>query len=282
MVDYELQIVFTNKSMTYSKEKLKEMSGGDKVRTTYKVPTIKFNGNSGLFTLFPAGDFKNGTDITDVEITILRQRRTFTSYEKLPGTGGFISMFTNEHNSWEDIVTIFESKTGQNIKVVGTGKMNDLRAEFPTLRINSNCYCLYKDEVHKLVVKGKSRQSLVDTRKELAKDDVELFEKKFKLVPQQEQGNGGNVYYFLKFEAIGESDLNVIGPHMEAISKIMDKIDEEYVETNKFLKESNDELAGKEVDPSENEDTIPLEDATAELSESTTNDEEIDPADIPF
>ena len=69
---------------------------------------------------------------------------------------------------------------------------------------------------------------------------------------------------------------------MEAISKIMDKIDEEYVETNKFLKESNDELAGKEVDPSENEDTIPLEDATAELSESTTNDEEIDPADIPF
>jgi len=258
--------------MSYDKESLKKISGGSQVRTTYKVPTIKFNGNTGLFTLFPVGDFKNGSEITDVELVIMRPRRTFTSYEKISKTES-LRMFTNEHNTWKDHVTVFEAKTGQKIKAVGNGTIELLRNEFPTLRINSNLYCLYNGEVHKLSVKGKSRQSLVDTQKELAKDGTEFFEKKVKLVPTQESGTGGNVYFYIKYEVVGDSDLEVVGPHMEDIAKVMDKIDEEYAETNQRMTEEAKILSGDEE-----EDLIPIEDAPKE----TTPDDEIKVEDIPF
>ncbi len=256
--------------MSYDKESLKKISGGDKMRTTYKVPTIKFNGNSGILTKFPLGDFKNGTEVKDVELVIMRPRRTFTSFEKTPE--GNIRMFTNEHNTWKDHVTVFEAKTGKRIKAVGSGSIEQLRNEFPSLRINSNLYCLYDGEVHKLVVKGKSRQSLVDKQKELAKDGLEFFEKKVKLEPKQETGTGGNMYYFLNYEVTGDSDLNVVGPHMEDIAKVMDKIDEEYAETNQRMSEEATALAGG----SEEAEDIPIEEATSEA------DDEIKPEEIPF
>lgn len=257
--------------MPYSKNQLKKWSGGDKVRTTYKVPTLKFNGNSGKFTKFPAGDFKNGTDITDdIELVIMRPRRTFSSFEKTPE--GSVRLFTNEHNTWQDHVTVFEAKTGKGIKAIGSGAIEDLRNEIPSLRISSNLYCLYEDEVYKLTVRGKSRQSLVDKQKELSKDGLELFEKKVKLIPTQETGTGGNVYYFLNYEITGDSDLDKIGPHMEDISKVMDKIDEEYTETNKRMSKEADALTGENT---EEEDIIPLED-------TAKDNDEIKPEEIPF
>lgn len=241
--------------MSYSKDQLKKISGGDKMRTTYKVPTLKFNGNSGVLTKFPVGDFKNGTVITDVELVIMRPRRTFTSFEKTPE--GSIRLFTNEHNTWKDHVTVFEAKTGKRIKAVGNGSIEELRNEFPSLHINSNLYCLYDNEVHKLVVRGKSRQSLVDKQKELAKDGLEFFEKSVKLVPIQETGTGGNVYFFMKYEVIGDSDLEKVGPHMETIAKVMDKIDEEYAETNQRMTEEAQALTGGS--DSAEDDIIPIE-----------------------
>lgn len=269
----ELKFASTKKSMTYDKDQLKKWSGGDKARTTYKVPTLKFNGNTGKFTKFPVGDFTNGTEVTDVELNILRRRRIFTSYEKAPD-GGVVRMFTNEHNSYGDHITVFETKTGSKIKAIASGVIEDLRSELPTLRINDNCYCLYDGEIHKFVVKGKTRQSLVDTVKELQKENTELFEKTFKLVPTQEAGQGGNTYYYVKFEVVGDADLNVIGPHMEEIGKTMDKIDEEYKEKNNSLKKEAEDL--NEVKPEEDdneEDIIPIDDADSD---------EIKPEDIPF
>lgn len=263
--------VLANKSMTYSKEQLSKLAGGGQVKTTYKVPTIKFNGNTGVLTKFPVGDFKNGEVITDVELVIMRPRRTFTSYEKTPE--GAVRMFTNEHNTWKDHVTIFEARAGKKIKALGSGLIETLRAEFPTLRINSNLYCLYGGEVHKLSVKGKSRQSLVDKQKELAKDGVEFFEKRIKLVPTQESGTGGNVYFFLKYEVVGDSDLNVVGPFMEEMGKTFDKIDSEYAETNQRMGEEAQALSGGS-DPEE--DIIPIEEATKDTEDEMNVD------DIPF
>ena len=257
--------------MTYSKEQLSKLSGGGKVRTTYKVPTLKFNGNTGVFTKFPVGDFKNGEVVTDVELVIMRPRRTFSSFEKIPPNGS-IRMFTNEHNTWKDHVTVFEAKTGERVKAVGNGVIEQLRGEFPTLRINSNCYCLYDGEVYKLVIKGKSRQSLIDKQKELAKEATEFFEKKIKLVPVEETGTGGNLYYFMKYEVIGDSDLNVVGPFMESMGKIFDKIDEEYAETNERMSSEAEALSGGEVE----EDLISVEDATKDT------EDEIKVEDIPF
>jgi len=233
--------------MSYSKEQLSKLSGGVPLRTSYKVPTIKFNGNTGKFALFPAGNFKDGTEITDVELVIMRARRTFSSYEKIPN--GTVRMFTNEHNTWKDHVTLWQAKTNEKTKVIGSGLIEQLRIEFPTLRINSNLYCLYKEEVHKLVVKGKARQSLIDKQKELASDEKEFFEKNIKLVPVQDSGDGGNLYYYLKYEVVSDSDLDKVGPHMEAIAKVMDKIDEEYVETNKRLSEEAKVLVGDKQEP---------------------------------
>ena len=257
--------------MPYSKDQLKKWSGGDKVRITYKVPTIKFNGNTGLLSKFSAGDFKNGVEITDdVEIVIMRPRRVFTSYEKA-SDGTAIRLFTNEHNTWQDRITVFEAKENQRVKAVGSGTIEDLRSEFPTLRINSNLYCLYKDEVHKLVVRGRSRQSLIDKQKELAKDNFEFFEKKIKLVPTQEAGNAGNVYYFLNYEITGDSDLDKIGPHMEDISKIMDKIDAEYVERSQQATKDTDALTGENTE----EDIIPIEKAVDDGDNNVIRPEEI-------
>ena len=262
--------------MTYSKDQLKKWSGGSKVRTTYKVPTIKFNGNTGKLTKFPVGDFKNGTEIDDVELVIIRPRRVFTSYEKSPD--GPIRLFTNEHNVWEDHLTVFEARTGKNIKAVGSGVIEQLRNEFPTLRINSNLYCLYDNEVYKLAVRGKSRQSLVATQKELSKDGIEFFEKKVKLVPKQESGDAGNTYYFLNYEVIGDSNLEEVGPHMEDIAKVMDKMDEEYSETNKRM--ANEAKALVNESPEE-EDIIPIEEAI-DPAKTADDTDELDPKDIPF
>lgn len=258
--------------MSYNKESLKKISGGEKMRTTYKVPTIKFNGNSGVLTKFPLGDFRNGTEVKDIELVIMRPRRTFTSFEKTPE--GSLRMFTNEHNTWKDHVTVFQAKTGERIKAVGSGSIEQLRNEFPALRINSNLYCLYDGDVHKLVVKGKSRQSLVDKQKELAKDGLEFFEKTVKLIPTQETGQGGNVYYFLKYEVVGDSNLEVVGPHMESMAKIFDKVDEEYAETNQRMAEEAEALTGGSSESEE--DIIPIEEATKK------DEEEIKVEEIPF
>jgi hypothetical protein len=258
--------------MSYSKEQLKKLSGGGQARTTYKVPTIKFNGNTGILTRFEVGDFKNGKEITDVELVIMRSRRTFTSFEKSPD-GGSIRMFTNEHNTWQDHITVFEVRTGKKVKAIANGTIETLRAELPTLRMSNNLYCLYNGEVHKLVVRGKTRQSFIDTQKELAKDGVEFFEKKVKLVPTQENGTGGNIYYFLKFEVVGDSDLEVVGPFMEEIAKTMDKIDEEYKETNKRMSSEAKDLAGGD----EEDDDIPVN-----ANDEEAEDEEIKVEDIPF
>ena len=262
--------------MAYSKDSLKKLSGGDKIRTSYKVPTIKFNGNTGIFTKFPVGDFKNGTDITDVELIILRIRRTFTSFEKIDKKTN-LRMFTNEHNSYDDPITVFEARTNANIKVVGSGFIQNLRDKFPQLRINSNIYCLYEGEVHKLVLRGKSRQSLVDKQKELNKEDKEFFEVKLKLVPQQESGQGGNVYYFLNYEIMGDSKLDEVGPHIEDIAKVMDIMDEEYTQTNKRIEDRIKTSDDEEAIDDEEEDIIPIDKAEAS---SETGDIKVE--DIPF
>jgi len=259
--------------MSYSKEQLSKLSGGGQVKTSYKVPTIKFYGNSGIFTKFPVGDFKNGTPVTDIELVIMRLRRTFTSFEKT--TDGSIRMFTNEHNTWKDHVTVFEARSGKRIKAVASGLIETIRAELPTLRISSNLYCLYEGEVHKLAVKGKSRQSLVDMQKELAKDGTEFFEKKIKLVPTQDNGNGGNVYFYLKYEVTGDSNLDEVGPHMEEIAKVMNTIDEEYAETNKRM---SDEAQSLSTESDIEEDIIPIDNTTNDK----VADDEIKVEDIPF
>jgi hypothetical protein len=260
--------------MAYTKDQLKKWSGGSKIRTTYKVPTIKFNGNTGKLTLFKVGDWKNGTEIAEPELTPLRIRRVYTSFEKAPDKSA-IRMFTNEHNSWEDPLTVFEARAGKGIKAVGSGVIKDLQAEFPALRITYHVYCLYNDAVHQLVIKGKSRQALVDKQKELARDSKELFEKKFKLTVAQESGPGGNIFYFLNFDVTGDSDLDKVGTHLEAIGKVMDKMDEEYAETNKRLNKEAELLDGGAVEAAEPEDILPVE---------TTEDDnkEIRPEDIPF
>lgn len=266
-----LVIIYTKKSMTYSKDSLKKWSGGGtSVRTTYKVPTIKFNGNTGKLTKFPLGDFKNGTEITDVELVIVRPRRVFTSYEKV-GTEA-VRMFTNEHNTWEDHITVFEVKGQGKVKAIGSGHMEAIRAEFPSLRINSNLYCLYDGEIFKFSVKGKTRQALVDFQKSVAKDGTELFEKKVKLIPTQENGPAGNAYYFLKFDPIADSNLEEVGPFMEDMGKTFDKMDEEYDEKNAKMKKEAEVL--NSVDE-EDEDIVPLD----EVGEPS---DELKPEEIPF
>lgn len=259
--------------MSYTKDQLKKYGGGIKARTTYKTPTMKFNGNTGVLTSFPEGDYKNGTPVQDVELVILRPRRVYASYEKMQN-GEALRMFTNEHNTWEDHITIFEVKGKEKIKSVGSGTFEELKAEFPKLRINSNLYCFYNGEVIRLSIKGRSRQALVDKQKELAREGLELFEKKIKLTVTQDAGPAGNIIFALGFEVVGDSDLDEIGPHLEKVGQIMDKIDAEYAEGNQRRQKEAEALTGG-VSPDDEEDMIPLD-------ETEQDDGEMKVEDIPF
>ena len=219
--------------MTYTKDSLKKWSGGGYggSRTKLEVPTIKFNGNTGKLSKFASGDYHNPQDLPEsIEMTILRPRRRYTSFEKT--SDGPVQLFTNEHNAWKDHITVFEARQGKKIKAVGTGVIENLMHEFPTLQINSVLYVLYDGSIHKFNVRGKSRRALVDYTKKLSQDGKELFEYKVKITPMKEQGPGGNTYYFLSFESGEESNLDEIGPHMEKLGETFDKIDAEYAEYN--------------------------------------------------
>jgi hypothetical protein len=255
----------------YTKESLRKHSGGGQTaRTKYTVPTLKFNGNTGIITRFPAGNFKDGEEQPKEIILVgLRRRRIYSSYEK--SSNGAIRRFTNEHNNYADHITIFEAVGSQKTKALKSGVIEELRNEFPKLRINDNLYLLYMDEVHKMNVRGKSRQALVDYVKDLAKDGKELFEVETKVGVMQGQGQGGNVFYHLTFESGNDSDLDKIGPHMEKMGETLDTIDSEY-------KSYNDRIAQRESEKPKEEEP----NGHPEITADAVDKEEIDVSKIPF
>lgn len=144
----------------------------------YIVPIIKFNGNTGAFSIRRVVDgdvSKEDEAISNPTITVLKRRSVLFS----PLSSGQ-EIFTSEFSSPTDQVSIFDA-TGGTFTFVGTDIVSNVRNKYPSLKTKCVLYCLYEGEVVKLEVKGSSLSAFFEVQKKLQEDDKHLFEVAFQL-----------------------------------------------------------------------------------------------------
>lgn len=259
-------------------DKLAEMSGEASVRRfRYQVPVLKFNGSTGKFSLLTQDDSGKwkATPVKKegIEVVVLKVRRVLASYEKLPdGTG--LRTFTNEHNSWKDTLTVFEMRKGDTKpRMMDSGSSQDIRNKFPELRLRQSIYCLYKNDVVKLLVRGKSLSALFDYYKEFeAKEHIFQFVSQLDI--HSETNEGGLEYYVMDWKKGPKSDINVVAKNIQEVKTALDLQDKQYAEMSdgKPEEEVKVEKDVPEIDPDAPEDTdVPKE-----------KNEEVRSEDIPF
>ena len=215
-------------------KELAEMSGESSVRRfRFSVPILKFNGNSGKFTLLIPDDSGNWVpqDLPEkIEITVLKVRRVLSSYQRLPDGSG-IRTFTNEHNTWKDPLTVFEKKKGDaKPRMLDAGSSDQVRKNFPELRLRQNLYCLLGEQVVKLSVKGKSLSALFDYYQKFSVSE-HIFQYISNLSAHPETNEGGLTYYVLDWEKGSESDISLVAGKIKEIKEALDLQDQQYAES---------------------------------------------------
>lgn len=213
----------------YDKTKLNKLSGNDSTtRIKFTPSLIKFNGSKGTFSLIaktPEGYDEPKPITAPITVTILRPRRVCGWYEKVDGKS--VNYFTNEHNSYEDQLTLFSSEKGSKPKVVDTGTNGSLYEKYPLLRTSTVLYVLYNNEVHKLKLKGKSLKAFKTYREDLAKDDKTFYDFETEINAKKEASESFD-YYSVTLVATKPTDLEVVGPFIEQVGTTLNKIDEQH------------------------------------------------------
>lgn len=214
-------------------KELSDWSGEETVRRyRYVVPVLKFNGNTAKFSLLTPDQEGNWVPEEirgDIEVVILKVRRTLSSYEKLPDGSG-LRNFTNEHNSWKDPLTVFEMKKGDTKpRMVDAGALQDVRKNWPKLKLRQNLYCLLGDKVVKMPVRGKSLSNLFQYYQSF-KASEHIFQFWTKLGSHQETNEGGLTYYVMDWERGGEVDLPTIAERLKEVKESLELQDKQYAE----------------------------------------------------
>ena len=236
---------------TISHDDLAEWSGENTVRRfKFKVPNLKFNGNTGKFTMLTpdeSGELLSEDITKDVSIVILKVRRVLSSYEKQADGSGLRS-FTNEHNNWQDKLTVFEMGKGDTkprMLDIGLGK--DIREKFPKLRLRQNLYCLYNDQIVKLTARGKSLSSLFNYYAEFQGSDEHVYQFNTNLSSHEETNEGGLTYHVLDWERGKAVDLAKIGPKIKEVKENIDRLDKQF---------SDNKVPDTEKDPEPEEEKL--------------------------
>lgn len=124
----------------------------------YQCNQIVFNGKDGKFYYQDLLNKKDGEKPdkkeigVEVPLVFLKIRRKMSYFSS--ANDKFVQ--TNEHNFKDDTVFLF----GPNVR----GKASDLREKYPLLRVQQVVYCLYGEEVVKLIVKGASLGSQAENQ----------------------------------------------------------------------------------------------------------------------
>lgn len=212
---------------THDIDQMRKWSGANNTeRIKYIVPTIKFSGRDGSLKRFAVGDWENGETLDkDVELVILRARRTYSSYTQKNGKA--IRMFTNEHDLYKDHITIWKAEDGSFTKEA-EGHIETLRDEYADLELRKNLYVFFGGEVHKLAIRGKARRNYDEYIKKLKEDKTEQFQKNTQLQIVQEKNEGGMTYYTLHYKAVSNANLDDIAPFLQEVGEKMEAIDEQY------------------------------------------------------
>jgi hypothetical protein len=220
----------------YDMNTLREWSGANNssARIKYEVPNIKFNGMSGSMQSFAIGADKTaGVDIpgNQMSVVLLRARRTVSAFKK-EGTKPIV-MFSNEHNTWRDEITIWK-KDDAGSKVLATGLFRDLRETYKELDLRFNLYILYQGAVNKIQIRGKSRRNFAEYAKKLNEAGKNIFEVNTKITAQKEKNQvSGMEFYALSFESTGDSSIEMVAPCLQEVGEKMNSIDEQFKTTQK-------------------------------------------------
>lgn len=261
-------------------DELANLSGETTVKQVkYIVPVLKFNGNTGEFAiLVPDSEGKYAPEPKGrtAEGVVLKIRRTFTAFEKIPG--GSIRFFTNEHNSYKDNLTLFErSKDDRKPRMIEEGSIKKIRADYPNLRLRQNLYFLYNDGVVKLGVRGKSLSSLFDYYKEFGPKE-HLFQFVTKITSHKEESEGGIDYFVMDFKRGPESDLPVVADKIKEVSENLAIQDKAYQEMP-VMEEAKEEIQKEEIPVLEEEKAETNQETPAKTGEE---ENEIKVEDIPL
>jgi len=263
----------------YDKTKLNKLSGNDSTtRVKYTPSLIKFNGSRGTFSLVEKTQEGYATPkplTPPISVTILRPRRICGWYEKTPA-GENVSYFTNEHNSYSDRLTLFSVTGNGKAKVVDTGTSSDLYEKYPLLRTSVVLYVLFNNAVHKLKLKGKSLKAFKTYRETLDKDDKTFYEFETEIGANKEESQSFD-YYSATFNATKPTDLEKIGPVIEEVGTILEKIDAQHTKASIAAREASDPGS---TQPGYNEPVINVDDEEPATLETDNSEIKVD--DIPF
>jgi len=248
-------------------KELADWSGEGTVRRfRFQVPILKFNGNTGKFGLLTPdteGNWVSSPLPSKIEITVLKVRRSLSSYEKLPDGSG-LRTFTNEHNNWKDPLTVFEmGKADTKPRMIDAGNSQEIRTKFPKLRLRQNLYCLLGEQIVKLSAKGKSLSSLFNYYQTFGANE-HIFQFITNLSSHSETNEGGLTYYVLDWERGSEADLSLVAEKIKEVKEALDLQDHQYA-TSGIPEEVRPELEGGEgtPQPGEAEEEVQVKDIPA-------------------
>ncbi len=158
--------------------KLAEESGESSLMGApkYQLPIVRLHGKEGNFikiTKDKSGQTQQEDLGGTIQGTTLRFRRILSCF-----INEETSLFTNEHDSFNDKVTLFqsESKDGKRttmMSVEGTAK--EIRENEPTLKMIQIVYFLMEKEIVKLQIKGSSLKNFYEFRQEIKKKEGKHF-----------------------------------------------------------------------------------------------------------
>ena len=252
-------------------ENLDEFAGPDLSgkAPTLQLPLIRLHGRDGGF-------FKiEGNEKTllgnEIEIIPLKARRIFTAFERNRQTGEITTYFTNEHNSWQEVINLFVVKpNSEKAEFLDTGTSKQLKERWPKLKMTQILYCLMGEEIVKLNIKGASLSNWFEFR-----DSLEDRAYKYKIrVRQTEEESPLGSYFAMSFAVKeGIEDTDKIAEKMKEIHKKLTEIDNYYSEQQEEIKK---EILAQEEIPSE-EKELPekkLEEVNAELDRVSQEERE--------
>lgn len=259
------------KKTKFDWNKLASSTGEESIRRVrYEVPILKFNGNTGKFSILnkqPDGTLLANDLGSMLKGVILKIRRTYTSFEKLPE--GNVRYFTNEHDSFKDELILFERKSNTNkTNMVMQGSLNEIRAANSNLRLKQLWYFLInldgEETIVKLGVKGKSLSSAFEFFKEF-KSDEHFCQFNIEISSHQEQNEGGLNYYVMDFKKLEESDYPTVEKKIEEVVSALELQDKSFQErsasTQPMVEETSEELPSIAENPSDGTETdIKIED----------------------
>ncbi|MCK4307305.1 hypothetical protein KAW50_03645 [candidate division WOR-3 bacterium] len=257
------------KNVKVDLDELANLSGESTVKSfKYTVPLLKFNGNTGKFGLLTPDSEGNYVpkELGDkAHGVILKIRRVYSAYEK--GGGDPIRMYTNEHNSRNDDLVLFEARGSTKSRLIDHGTGSALREKYSNLRLKQNLYFLFDGDVVKLRVGGKSLASLFEYYRDFGTGE-HIFQYETQITCHQETNEGGLSYYVMDFAKSKKTDIESISEKIKEVAMNIESADQSYGQQRK---EPEEKPATESVIQTE------------EGSEKEKNGEkEIDIKDIPF